>query len=69
MGMLIIVCLVFIIVVLLRYIRKYKEYCVKLSEENKALRLKLKKYRKLWKLTLVVSNILVNDDGGIKWNL
>lgn len=47
MEMLIIVCLVFIIVILLRYIRKYKEYCVKLSEENKALRLKLKKYRKL----------------------
>ena len=69
MGMLIIVCLVFIIVVLLRYIRKYKEYCVKLSEENKDLRLKLKKYRKLWKLTLVVNNILVTDDRGIKWNL
>ena len=69
MGMLIIVCLVFIIVILLRYIRKYKEYCVKLSEENKDLRLKLKKYRKLWKLTLVVSNILVTDDRGIKWNL
>lgn len=42
MEMLIILCLVFIIVILVRYIRKYKDYCIKLNEENKTLRFKLK---------------------------